>query len=139
MRGGLLLDTHALIRVVLNEPVDAEARSRVNDAVVARNLFVSAATAWELGMIIRKPGVATLLGRSLTDWFHDAIAVTRSMTLPLDADLMLSIAGLPEPLHRDPADRMLIATARVHDLTLVTRDQAILDYAALGHVKAIAC
>jgi PIN domain nuclease of toxin-antitoxin system len=34
---------------------------------------------------------------------------------------------------------MLIATARVHDLTLVTRDQAILDYAALGHVKAIAC
>ncbi len=139
MRGGLLLDTHALIRVVLNEPFDAEARSRVNDAVVARNLFVSAATAWELGMIIRKPGVATLLGRSLTDWFHDAIAVTRSMTLPLDADLMLSIAGLPEPLHRDPADRMLIATARVHDLTLVTRDQAILDYAALGHVKAIAC
>ncbi|MFN5082597.1 MAG: type II toxin-antitoxin system VapC family toxin [Brevundimonas sp.] len=139
MRGGLLLDTHALIRVVLNEPFDAEARSRVNDAVVARSLFVSAATAWELGMIIRKPGVATLLGRSLTDWFHDAIAVTRSMTLPLDADLMLSIAGLPEPLHRDPADRMLIATARVHDLTLVTRDQAILDYAALGHVKAIAC
>ena len=139
MRGGLLLDTHALLRVVLNEPFDAEARSRVNDAVVARSLFVSAATAWELGMIIRKPGVATLLGRSLTDWFHDAIAVTRSMTLPLDADLMLSIAGLPEPLHRDPADRMLIATARVHDLTLVTRDQAILDYAALGHVKAIAC
>jgi PIN domain nuclease of toxin-antitoxin system len=139
LRGGLLLDTHALIRVVLNEPFDAEARSRVNDAVVARSLFVSAATAWELGMIIRKPGVATLLGRSLTDWFHDAIAVTRSMTLPLDADLMLSIAGLPEPLHRDPADRMLIATARVHDLTLVTRDQAILDYAALGHVKAIAC
>ncbi len=139
MRGGLLLDTHALIRVVLNEPFDAEARSRVNDAVVARSLFVSAATAWELCMIIRKPGVATLLGRSPTDWFHDAIAVTRSMTLPLDADLMLSIAGLPEPLHRDPADRMLIATARVHDLTLVTRDQAILDYAALGHVKAIAC
>jgi len=139
LRGGLLLDTHALIRVVLNEPFDAEARSRVNDAVVARSLFVSAATAWELCMIIRKPGVATLLGRSLTDWFHDAITVTRSMTLPLDADLMLSIAGLPEPLHRDPADRMLIATARVHDLTLVTRDQAILDYAALGHVKAIAC
>ena len=46
---------------------------------------------------------------------------------------------LPELTHRDPTDRMLIATARAHDLTLITRDRAILAYAAAGHVRAVAC
>ena len=52
---------------------------------------------------------------------------------------MLDVGELPDLAHRDPADRMLIATARAHDLTLITRDRAILAYAALGHVRAIEC
>lgn len=48
-------------------------------------------------------------------------------------------ALLPPPLHRDPGDRMLVATARHLGATLVTRDGAILDYAALGQVQAVAC
>jgi PIN domain nuclease of toxin-antitoxin system len=41
--------------------------------------------------------------------------------------------------HSDPIDRMLVATARIEGLTLVTRDRAILDYAAQGHVRALPC
>lgn len=52
---------------------------------------------------------------------------------------MMDVGELPDLTHRDPADRMLIATARAHDLTLITRDRAILHYAAAGHVRAIAC
>ena len=43
---------------------------------------------------------------------------------------------LPTPLHNDPADRILIATAREHDLTIITRDRAILAYGAAGHVSS---
>jgi PIN domain nuclease of toxin-antitoxin system len=52
---------------------------------------------------------------------------------------MIDVGELPDLAHRDPTDRMLIATARAHDLILVTRDRAILAYAAAGHVRAVAC
>jgi PIN domain nuclease of toxin-antitoxin system len=46
---------------------------------------------------------------------------------------------LPRPIHPDPADRLLIATARIPDATLITGDKSILAHAKAGHVKAVAC
>ena len=46
---------------------------------------------------------------------------------------------LPPGLHEDPGDRLLVATARVLGLAIVTRDRKILDYAAMGHVKVVTC
>lgn len=57
----------------------------------------------------------------------------------LTADILMNSSLLPAPIHGDPADRILIATARALDLTIVTRDQLILDYATHGHVRALAC
>ncbi len=135
----LLLDTHALIWIVLGSSI----RDAAADAVVAAGadhcLHVSAATAWEIGVICYEPSLTTVMGRNARGWFLKAVETTRAHLLSLDADLMLDVGELPRLVHRDPTDRMLIATARAHDLTLVTRDRAILDYAALGHVRAIAC
>jgi PIN domain nuclease of toxin-antitoxin system len=58
---------------------------------------------------------------------------------PLEPEVALSASYIRRPLHSDPADRLLIATARDLGVPLVTRDRRILDYAALGHVEAIAC
>ena len=139
MSQGLLLDTHALIWIVLGTPIRAEAADVVAAAAAERRVYVSAATAWEVGIICHKPALTAVIGRSARDWFAKAIEATRANLVPLDADLMLDVGDLPEPVHRDPTDRILIATARARDLTLVTRDRAILNYAALGHVRAIAC
>jgi len=46
---------------------------------------------------------------------------------------------LPQLIHKDPIDRILIATARENDLTIITRDRAILSYGAAGHVRTLAC
>jgi PIN domain nuclease of toxin-antitoxin system len=51
----------------------------------------------------------------------------------------LAASFLPGDFHNDPADRFLVATARVMGVALLTRDRKILDYAAAGHVRAIAC
>jgi PIN domain nuclease of toxin-antitoxin system len=51
----------------------------------------------------------------------------------------IEAAFLPGEPHRDPADRLLIATARQLRATLITRDELILAYARQGHVDAIPC
>jgi PIN domain nuclease of toxin-antitoxin system len=57
----------------------------------------------------------------------------------LTSDIAVSCHQLPGRLHSDPIDRILVATARIENLALVTRDRAILEYAAQGHVRALPC
>ena len=98
-------------------------------------------TAWEIGML----ATATRTGRLLqiagdpVVWFEAAMSSATAQALPLSAAAALTAARLPEPFHKDPADRLLVSQARVDDLLVVTRDRAILDYAAAGHIRAIAC
>ena len=71
--------------------------------------------------------------------FGEVIATPGVRIEALTPEVLIESSFLPGVLHRDPADRILIATARRFDLTLVTRDHTILDYAQEGHVRAIAC
>jgi PIN domain nuclease of toxin-antitoxin system len=52
---------------------------------------------------------------------------------------LIASSFLPADSLRDPADKIMVATAREQGLTLMTRDRMILDYAAKGHVSALAC
>jgi PIN domain nuclease of toxin-antitoxin system len=58
---------------------------------------------------------------------------------PFTPEIAIDSSNLPQPLHADPADRLLITTARYLGFPLVTRDRKIEAYAALGHVGVIAC
>jgi PIN domain nuclease of toxin-antitoxin system len=60
-------------------------------------------------------------------------------TAAFTADIAIAASGLPDPLHGDPADRLLIATARHLSMPIITRDAKIVAYAAAGHVSAIPC
>ena len=59
-------------------------------------------------------------------------------SIPSSRQIAVKSDALPHVFHRDPADRLIVATARVANATLMTRDQRILDYAARGHLTAIA-
>lgn len=139
MSDGVLLDTHALIWIVLGASIREEAAAAVVAASANGGVHVSAATAWELGIIRQKRSLEVVIGGDVRGWLSKAVRATRARLLSLDVDLMLDVGELPDLAHRDPTDRMLIATARAHDLTLITRDRAILAYAAAGHVRAVAC
>jgi PIN domain nuclease of toxin-antitoxin system len=56
--------------------------------------------------------------------------------VPVSPWILIESVRLPGKLHRDPADRILAATARENGLTLLTRDDALLEYAAEGHLAA---
>lgn len=141
MADALLLDTHVLIWLqegVLGEP----GTRRVLEAATASVLLVSTVSAWEVGQIQRKTlrtGQGLSFAPDPVTWYRRAVTAPGVREIPISAEIAIRSALLPPPLHGDPGDRLLVATAREIGAVLMTRDQRILDYAALGHVRAVAC
>lgn len=98
---------------------------------------VSAISAWEIGLLVSKGRLN--LTRAPLEWFRAFVDEEGLHVLDVTPEILVASSFLPQPLHGDPADRILIATAREHDLTIITRDRAILAYGAAGHVKTMAC
>jgi len=119
-----LLDTCALIWLVNDAPeLSLEARGACANANAL--LYVSAATAWE--MALKHAGAKLSLPGPVFDWWKRALARHVLLELPVTADIAIASTALP-PLHADPADRLLIATAQQHQLTLLTPDLTIAKY-----------
>lgn len=91
---------------------------------------------WEVGLLHAKQRV--VLGLALSTWVERALAPPITLAA-LTPTIALACHQLPDRFHNDPIDRILVATARVEDLTLLTRDRAILDYGARGHLRTLPC
>ena len=134
----LLLDTCAIIWVALREPIKPEARTAMRQALIAQeSIRISPISAWELGLLGARGKLPAT--QSPATLFADVLAAPGVKVEALSPTVLIDSSFLPGQLHRDPADRILVATARALDLTLVTRDEAILEYAEQGHVRALAC
>jgi len=138
---GLLLDTHAAIWLVegllAEEPLE-----EVIAAGRGGRCLVSAATAWEVGLLARKDAEGSPRYDALPDpqsWYSALIAKPLITETPLSAEILIASSHLPAGLYADPADRMLVATARKLDVPLMTREAKIHAYAAQGHCKVIPC
>jgi PIN domain nuclease of toxin-antitoxin system len=119
----LLLDTHAF-RWWLRDDSSLGGKARAAIAKTDNLVFVSAASAWE---IATKRARGKLPGLPPTGNVEDWIERTGSIPLPIGIEHAVAAAELPSH-HRDPFDRLLVAQARVEDLTLVTGDAQIAKY-----------
>ena len=138
--GAVLLDTCALIWLVSGEPVAPAAERAIIAAGLHGGIFVSPVSAWEVGMLARpRPGRGLTFLPDPRTWFSRVLARPGIRLTPLTAEIAVDVSFLPEPLHADPADRLLIATARHLGVSIVTRDSKIIDYGAAGHVAVLAC
>jgi PIN domain nuclease of toxin-antitoxin system len=79
------------------------------------------------------------LNRDVEDWFEAALKIPGTALADLDWRVLVKSVTLPGEPPNDPADRILISTARRQLLCLITRDREILEYARAGHVDALAC
>ncbi len=132
----ILLDTHAalwLTRAELAPKAVALLRAAADDAIP---ILISPISAWELGLLVALGRVA--LPSSPADWLDEVIEVGASWA-SLTPRLLIEASFLPGQIHRDPADRILAATARAFGYRLMTRDRALLAYAEAGHLQALAC
>ena len=133
----LLLDTHVWIWLNEGAPELRDGMIRQIDRAAAHGLaFVSVMSVWEVSLLHAKQRV--VLGLALPTWVERALAPPITLAT-LTPAIATTCHQLPDRLHNDPIDRILVATARIEDLTLVTGDRVILDYAARGHLRALAC
>lgn len=138
MTGKLLLDTCAIIWIATNEPIRPEAKSAIEAALNGGDkVRVSPISAWELGLLSARGRMPTTMPPAAL--FRDVAMADGVRVEALSPELLIASSFLPGLLHRDPADRILIATARAQGLAILTRDRIILDYSAQGHVQAIPC
>lgn len=135
---GLLLDTHVWLWYAQSatDKLPAKSVAALDRVRRSAGLWVSALSVWETGMLEKRGRIQ--LSVPLRSWVERALAAPGIHFLALDAASAIESILLPGELHADPADRFLVAGARIADLTLATRDARILDYGRQGWVRTLA-
>lgn len=128
----ILLDTHIWIWWVQGDDRLSLVERSFLDAYQPGNVAISAISFWEVALLITKKRLR--VSYSLDEWIDRAIAPSAISIQPVSHTAATAACVLPEPLHNDPAERILVATAIELGCSFVTRDAQILDYA---HVNAI--
>jgi PIN domain nuclease of toxin-antitoxin system len=118
---------------VARAAVERVTSARKNGDVIA----VSVMSAWEIGMLVSK-GRLPFIKSPLT-WFERFVQAGATRVEGIDSELLVESSFLPGVVHNDPADRIIIATARSKNLAIITRDRAILAYGSAGFVKTVPC
>ena len=123
-----LLDTHVLIWW-LNDPGRLSPRQRAVVAAASREspLLVSDISLWEVATLHSLGRIALTI--PLREWLDKAAAPPLVRRHGVSPVIAAEISALPDSFHRDPADRILVATALVLGATLLTQDRKILDAA----------
>jgi PIN domain nuclease of toxin-antitoxin system len=118
----LLLDTHIWLWSVLDQ--QRLSRRVAKELTNAQNqLWLSSISVWELVLLHRKRRIE--LDVDVISWVNKTLGTLRLNEAPLTIDVALQTSTLELP-HGDPADRFLVASAKVFDLTLVTADERLI-------------
>ncbi len=124
----LLADTHVLVRWLGDERRLSTAQRRALKRVNPEQpLIVSEISLWEIATLYELGRLR--LPSPLRDWLESAMAAPLVERVGISPAIAAEVAALPKSFHRDPGDRILVATARVLGATLLTSDQHIIDAA----------
>lgn len=133
-----LLDTCAAIWIARGDRIATAAQTALNHAVrMKQDVHLSPITAWEVGQLSARGRIA--LGMEPLRWWQRFLATSGAKQADLGPELLIAASYLPDFDHRDPCDRIIVATAREHGYCIVTRDRRILAYAERGFCRALAC
>jgi PIN domain nuclease of toxin-antitoxin system len=99
--------------------------------------YISPITAWEVGMLSSRGRLQLLIRPER--WFSNLFEVPGVRLAEMSPDVLIASSFLPGKPPKDPTDRIIAATARELGATLITRDRALLDYGAQGHVAVLQC
>ncbi|MBI4903984.1 MAG: type II toxin-antitoxin system VapC family toxin [Acidobacteria bacterium] len=135
----LLLDTHCWVwfQAGLEKKFSRSSYRQIERALRQDRCAVSIVSVWEIGLLVSKGRLN--MHAPVDVWVREALSLPGLRLEPLSVQAALDSSALPGAFHGDPADRMLVATARHLHAALATADTAILDYGASGYVATMEC
>lgn len=131
----IVVDTHALVWFIEGQAkLGSAARGQIERARVEGGVLIAAMSVWELAFVAHRRRIE--LSLDVRAWIDLVLALPGFELAPLEPAIGIAAAELAWE-HRDPADRVIVATAIVRDVALLTADEKIIAYAAEGHLHAI--
>lgn len=129
----IVLDTHALVWWISGDStLSKKAKAAIERERDGGAIIVSSISAWEIAMLVARERL--VLSMDVGSWLATTGQIEAVRFLPVDVEIAIKSVDLPGEFHKDPADRMIVATARKLAAPLVTKDERIRAYA---HVKTI--
>ena len=128
----ILLDTHIWVWWVAEETRLTQNQISVIKQNESTGIGVSIISCWEVAMLVEKKRIGFTM--SVKDWIEAALSYPGIVALDIIVDIAVESVQLPDSFHKDPADRIIVATARAFDCELMTNDQNILNY---QHMKTV--
>jgi len=129
----IVLDTHAWIWwATADRRLSRRARGSIDKARGRNEVWISVFSIWEMAKKVEKGQIA--LDRPLDEWLDTATSAEGFQIADVTRPILVDSCRLPQPFHGDPADQIIVATARSLSATLVTRDARLRDYA---HVRTV--
>jgi len=122
----IVLDTHIWVWWVHGDERLTQAQIEALTAHETDVIGISAISCWEVAKLVETGRLE--LPCSLDEWFEQALSYPGAQLLPLTPEIAAESTRLPGEFHRDPADQIIVATARIYDCPLVTSDDKILKY-----------
>ncbi len=129
----ILLDTHSLLWWVNQEAsLSATARAAIATEYPDGHILVSSMTVWEIALLVTRGRIR--FSSTLDGWVAGLRNVQALKFIPMDNEIAVSAITLPGEFHKDPADRIIVATARRYNAPIITADEKIKAY---PHVRTI--
>ena len=124
----IVLDTHILAwRVDGSHRLSSTAAQVIDDTLASgAKVVVSSISVWEIAMLVRKGRLT--LSMDVEIWLDQVVQTGGFYFMPVDNDIACKSIMLPGNFHKDPADRIIVATARKLNAPLITHDARIIDY-----------
>ena len=130
----IVLDTHTWVWWVHGDERLTQAQHEIITANESDLIGVSAMSCWEIAILVEYQRLE--LSNPLEEWFDQALNYPGVQLLALTPEIAIESTRLPGQFHRDPADQIIVATARVYGCSLVTSDDKILNYPHVTTVRS---
>ncbi len=133
----ILLDTHIWVWLAtgVSKAVSPKLRTLIEKLLPDSAVKISSISVWEIGTLSSKNRL--LFIPNVKEWVYKAIEETGVEVENINAEIALESTLLPKDLHGDPADRILISTAKTIGATLITHDKEILSYSKKHNIPAL--
>ena len=128
-----MIDTHTWICCYIHlKNLTKKVRTLLSDSDRYEELLLSAISIWEFSKLIEKGRLG--ISCNPEEWIAEALDMPRLRLIPLTPTIAYRSTALPQPFNGDPADQIIVATAREENATILTKDKIIQKY---KHVRSL--